>query len=265
MAASALPGTTATESGTCLVNWTSQDPRPPGNCAPNCTVTQANQVIAHPAGRSSILGMAIGEESFVDANGNGIYDAGETFYDRAERFRDDSDFTMDNFDTDATGTNMGYVVGDFFYDFNNDQTRDSADGVFEGVLCSAGLPVCDPTKTTTGIGKRTLIIFSTSDAAIFGPASVVIPKSTTGQLVYRIEDMHGNPVPYDATITATTSGMAGSISPSSFTEGCSIQRGGELYAFQLTAGATAGGGSVQISVTTKAGVMTTALTSVTVQ
>ncbi len=238
--------TVGAQSGYCAVTWTSQDPRP------------INGALGHPSGRSSILATAIGEESFTDANGNGEFDAGETFFDRAERFRDDADLTADNFDTD-----VGYQVGDFYYDFNNNQVRDPADGIFEGVLCTAGLPVCDPTKTSTGIGKRTLIIMSTGGAQITGPANVTIPHGTSGQIVYTISDLNGNPIPWDATVTATTSGSAGAMTPASFTQGCTFGRGGTNYAFTLAAG-SAPGGAITITVKTASGVITQYTTTVTV-
>jgi hypothetical protein len=239
-------GTQGGESGFCSVTWTSQDPRPAGSTG-------------HPAGRSSILATAIGEESFIDANGNGEYDTGETFFDRAERFRDDADMTNDNFDTDT-----GYVLGDFYYDFNNNQVRDPADGIFEGVLCNAGLPVCDPTKTSTGVGKRTLVIMSTSGAQISGPANVTLPHGTSGQLVYQIQDLNGNPIPWDATVTATTTGSPGTIAPSSFTQGCTFGRGPTNYAFLLTAGSSASSGAIQITVKTASGRITQYTTAVTI-
>src|SRR5260221_2592874 len=64
--------TTATETGVCSVNITSQAFRPVD-------------------GRIPILAMAIGEESFTDANGNGAFDVGEVFFDTSEAFEDDAE------------------------------------------------------------------------------------------------------------------------------------------------------------------------------
>ncbi|EWH12361.1 Ig domain-containing protein group 1 domain-containing protein [Catenovulum agarivorans DS-2] len=47
--------------------------------------------MAHPRlGRVTVLAYTFGEESFVDANGNGRYDSGETFYNLGEAFLDDN-------------------------------------------------------------------------------------------------------------------------------------------------------------------------------
>jgi len=64
--------TNASEGGVCSVSFRSSNPRPAD-------------------GRVTILAKAIGEESFVDANGNGAFDDGETFSDIPEPFRDDNE------------------------------------------------------------------------------------------------------------------------------------------------------------------------------
>jgi hypothetical protein len=59
----AIQPSCTTVGGACTVNWISQNPRP------------QNGPISL-LGRPTILVYAIGEESFVDANGNGVADAG---------------------------------------------------------------------------------------------------------------------------------------------------------------------------------------------
>lgn len=75
-----------TVGGGCQVLWTSQDPRPPRNSTDN----SINRILclgsftapdslhtceAERAGRSTILATAIGNESFKDTNGNGVFDS----------------------------------------------------------------------------------------------------------------------------------------------------------------------------------------------
>src|ERR1700722_15329969 len=77
--------------GTCLVNWHSKAPYSIAgnpattkgtaytNTAANwCGPTNAPYCNGTTNGRSPIIVTAIGEESFVDANGNGVFDAGDT-------------------------------------------------------------------------------------------------------------------------------------------------------------------------------------------
>lgn len=75
-----------TINGGCTVSWTSQDPRPPRNSTDNsiervlCLGITDQELLsaceAERAGRSTILATAIGNESFKDTNGNGVFDPG---------------------------------------------------------------------------------------------------------------------------------------------------------------------------------------------
>src|SRR5260221_11028009 len=89
--------TTPMESGVCSVNITSQAYRPVD-------------------GRVPILAMAIGEESFTDANGNGAFDVGEAFFDTSEAFEDDSESGPP---AGGAGGEPGGTAGELFFDVNN--------------------------------------------------------------------------------------------------------------------------------------------------
>ena len=111
-----------TEGGACSVVWSSQAPRfpliynnfggddyistldgrtcsstsPSGTgvpCDTDGSVAGSDAVgLGRTLGlRSTIMVSAIGEESFVDANGNGLYDAGEDFQDMGEAFLDNNE------------------------------------------------------------------------------------------------------------------------------------------------------------------------------
>lgn len=64
-----LPATCSTSGGTCTVTYKSSGSRPTN-------------------GRVTLLAYAVGEKSFIDANGNNSYDAGETFYDLGDLYID---------------------------------------------------------------------------------------------------------------------------------------------------------------------------------
>lgn len=227
--------TTASGSGSCTVNWTSSNPRPTSN----------------GVGRVSILATAIGEDSFVDMNGNGFFDDGEPYDDLGEPFRDDNE-------------NGTYDEGEFFFDFNNDGRRNASDGEFSGVRCTAGSnPICN--LTTTAIGARGVIVMSTSDAMISGPALATVAAGGSLQLTYVVSDLNGNPLPAETTITATASSGAGSLEqPTSFTVPCTSASGGHLFNVFLTAPNRPGTGLVTITVTTPRGIVTTYRTNITV-
>lgn len=101
--------------GHCSVNWTSSNPR-------------------SAEGRITILSSMLGEESFVDANGNGVLDSGDTAYaNMPEAFRDD----------DEDGVRDPIL--EEFVDFNANGIYDGsdADPNYNGTLCCDTAAVTD--------------------------------------------------------------------------------------------------------------------------
>lgn len=166
-----------TVNGNCSVTWNSQDPRP-GN------------------GRSTILATALGEESFLDVNGDGLFDGGDIFNDPA---RDPEGFFLDlaeayidrNEGTNAevpfcdpeiSGDNQCdnasriHVSGrsantpgsdpnfdsnsEFPVDVNNNGVRDAGDGRFTGLLCDN--PAICSSATTLNVRESIVLIMSAS-------------------------------------------------------------------------------------------------------
>lgn len=225
---------TATQSGFCTVNWTSANPRP--SAAPPGGDLRA--------GRSTVFATAIGEESFTDANGNGSFDPSENFVDLPERFRDENE-------------SNAYENGELIYDFNNNSTRDAADGLFNGVLCNDPAR-CNATATSTGISASNLIIMSDGSPAP-NPAAgtpimiAALPGSAVRTVV--LPDLNGNPLPQGTTIAATISGSGLTLSqPNSFTVPCTTEP--TSYAFSVSASATAVDGTLTITVTSPSGLQT---------
>lgn len=224
--------TTAIESGLCAVNWVSADPRPLVGL-PSASFPGGRK------GRSTIFATAIGEESFVDANGNGAFDPGETFTDMAERFRDDNG-------------NGSYDSTEFFYDFNNNGVRDPADGIFNGVLCNDPAR-CDASKTSTGIAASNLIIMSgsTPDGIIPSPgtlAGTLSHAAGTATYGFTVADVNGNPMAAGTTISASVSGKGFSMTagfPTSYTYPCTAEP--IDYSFSITSdGSGAAGESLKL-------------------
>jgi hypothetical protein len=208
--------TTATESGVCSVNWVSADPRP--------TVGSGGR-----KGRSTIFATAIGEESFVDSNGNGAFDPGETFTDLAERFRDDN------------GDGI-YQPTEYFYDFNNNGVRDPADGIFNGVLCNDPAR-CDSSKTSTGIAASNLIIMSGSTPAGISPSPGTLASMTaaasTKTYAFTVADVNGNPMAAGTSIKASVSGKGFALTagfPNTYTYPCTTEP--IDYSFSLSSDGT---------------------------
>lgn len=230
-----VTGTTATESGVCVVNWTSTNPRPNGT-----------GVFPDLLARASLLATAIGEESFNDANGNGTFDDSDTFTDLGERYLD-------------TNENNVYDANEPIYDFNNNSTRDGADTVFNGVLCTATGGKCDPALKTTGISAKNVIIMSGgtafSNPAAPGPLAIAgpLPASKTFQIT--IQDVNGNPMAAGTTIAGSITGTGLTLgTPSSFTVPCTTAP--TTYPFSVTAATGATDGTLTLVVTSKGGIVT---------
>ncbi len=217
--------TTATQSGLCSVTWTSSNPRPSN-------------------GRSTIIAAAIGEESFVDTNGNGVFDGADTWTDLAEAFRDDNE-------------NNAYDLGEFFVDFNLDAVRSPADGLFNGLLCTG--PLCSPNQQRLTVSTSNLIIMSGSSAKIsdstggnnFDP----LPSTLTGvgQIVFTIGDFRDQPMPAGTTIEIQASSGITLGNPRAYTVPCTAFDGPLQYSFFVSAAAT---GQLTLTVQVPSGLQT---------
>jgi hypothetical protein len=191
--------------GSCTANWTSSNPRP--------GVPTVGPELR--PGRVTVFATAIGEESFVDTNGNGSFDNGEAFTDLAERYLDENE-------------NNARDAFEPIYDFNNNSTYDAADGIFNGVLCLDTSGRCN-TQTTTGIATDNLIIMSSGVPAIVTPVpgstlAPTLPIGTTRSYPIRYADLNNNPLPSGTTISYSVTGTGLSVgTPSSFTMPCTTE------------------------------------------
>jgi len=97
----------------------------------------------------TIIAIADGEEAFFDANGNGIYDAGEPFIDLGEPYVDEDD-------------NGRYDAGEWFLDVNQNGVYDGPNGRWdangkiwtETVVVYTGTPATLAATGTTFLGTR---------------------------------------------------------------------------------------------------------------
>jgi hypothetical protein len=233
-----------TTAGACTVNWISSDPRPQPTSSPPSLLP----------GRVVILATAIGEDSFTDNNSNGFYDAGESFADLGEPFRNDDESVAPD-----------YQLGEFFYDFNNNGVRDASDGAFSGVTCTGTGASATCNLTTTGLGSSARIIMSTSGASISGPSSATVSVGGTLELDYTVEDLNGNPMPQGTTIATTLTGSIGQLAPpSSFTVPCMSAPGAFPVSLFLAAPTSPGSGVITLVVTSPGGIVTSYRTTITV-
>lgn len=207
-----------------------------GNSA--CTV-QIRAQGARPAnGRIAILAYVPGEEDFVDANFNNVFDTGETFTDLGSAYRDDNE-------------NSGFDTGEF-----------SVPRVGTSV-CGGGVNgrpnTCDGTWGVAEVRTQANIIFATSFASTTGTITntrVVGTTATVGELSVTIADGNGNSMPSGSAVAYEV------ITP--FTTGCAVSGGGiTLIPNRLTSVSTivgfkncAAGDKIIVKVTTPLGSQT---------
>jgi hypothetical protein len=292
-------GTGNPGSGSCVVNWHSKAPYSVSgnpattagtkytNTAANwCGPTNAPYCTGTTNGRSPIVVTAIGEESFVDANGNGIFDAGDTVaFDPNNK---DNDFTtglpkpwedtqepfLNQWELfDSYGTPV-YVPGEFFIDFNKSGSHDGPDGAFNGSLCEGSL--CSTTQTSVAIGTGNVIILSGSTAnytlvgsnysLVSGVPTYTLPASIS---MYIYDDRFQQ-MPNGTTVAVSFTTNAGSLSsPTPAAWPCStaapvfdstgnVLSAGQLYTFGASPPTTgAQPGTMFVTVTSPRGLVTT--------
>ena len=218
-----IGGSCTTSVGACTVNWISQNFRPSN-------------------GRVSILATVIGEESFVDNNGNGKFDNADTFAaanDFPEAFRDDNE-------------NGVYNVGEFFSDFTINNAYDVADGKFNGILCEHAF-LCGTAKTVS-VRDDLVLVMSDSFANIgISPSPIVNVSGGAQTVTITVGGFdHNQPMPKGTTIAISSSN--GTLSgPTSYTVGNTNFNGPLGYSVGLASDGTTSTGTLTVTVTAPSG------------
>lgn len=161
-----------------------------------CSVKIRSQGVRPVNGRVSILAYSPGEEDFVDANFNNIYDCGEAFTDLGTAFRDNAAI---NSGAPAAGA---YVSGAFVV------PRSAATSVCSTAVTpspTAG----DSVWGAADVRQQAVIVFSTDDMKISSFTWTSSPSAqwsngvVTTQLTAVLADLNNNSVPTGTTINAT--------------------------------------------------------------
>lgn len=186
-------GSCATSAGSCQVTWRSTSPKP------------AN-------GRFKILAFVVGEEYFVDLDGDGQYQITDAFplvlNDKYSTVNDIPEWYVDVDGDDS------YTQGvDEPLDFNSNGIRDLANGIYNGSLCSDSAEAASQcTKDLLYLGRESTLVMSGSNAFFTvtnggTPVNIgdtVDVSAGTVSLTVTIEDLNGNSMPGATTISAST-------------------------------------------------------------
>lgn len=231
-------GVCTTVNGACSAVFTSSSPRPTN-------------------GRVAITAYALGEESFRDANGNNVYEAGESFQDLGEVFVDN------NF-------NLIWELGEQAITFANN-TATCTQTIPSGVAALAKANTCDGAWGAAHVRQSNIVVLSGRGLFISG-GSTGSPGTSCQKVSanFFAFDLNNNPLPAGTKLEVANAPQGWSAEIVSDTVPNSASIGGTLHtAFfeptDTTACATIQGFSALISATTPLGTITTASTPITVQ
>lgn len=231
--------------GVCSVTWRSQEPRLPliynDTEVGGFVATINNQPCPDTGGtfgtpcpsslgpivgrQSALTVIAVGEESFIDTNGNGLYDAGEPFDDLPEAWLDkNGNGQFDNTPplctpdpATVTGRLCAEGLEEIFFDFNENGVYDGGNGIYNGSLCPQALEasgLC--TRELLHVRARSTILMSGEvqfftlfdNTTPFQPVSSIVMEAGGDSRVFRatFADEFNNPPPAGSTITITAEG-----------------------------------------------------------
>jgi hypothetical protein len=211
-----IDGSCTTVDGECSVTWRSQLPRPCGQTigdsevvlnplsGPNVCEYTGGPVNSGPqagfaplgqpyGGRATIVATVVGEESFIDTNGNGVFDDGDTATDLPEAWRDENE----------DGVRGAYEP---FVDFNSNGMYDAADGEFNGVLCNRTVaPLCSTNQSLSVRSSLVLVMSGSSAYVDVIPSTLDLSCKASVPFVVRYSDLHNQPMPAGTVVTVKSS------------------------------------------------------------
>jgi hypothetical protein len=210
-----------------------------------CSVTFVAQNPKPANGRVSIIAFAIGEETFIDADADGIFNNADTPLEIGEPFRDDNENGI---------AEPG--AGEFFADFNSNGLWDDPTHPnyvnFNGLLCDSMTALCNPNETLF-VSDQGVVVLSGSSAVI--SHSPVGALTAPGSVTVTVGDVNGQPMAGGTTIEAETSNGT-IVGPNDYTVACSTNNGPLDYVFTVAADGTSDSGILTITVTSVSGVIT---------
>ncbi|KGJ95766.1 Ig-like domain-containing protein [Thalassotalea sp. ND16A] len=239
-----------TVDGMCSVIFSSQNPQPSDN-------------------RVTILAHAVGEESFPDLNGNGLYDDSEETAFLAPSIIDGTDYDLPEafVDNDENGSRDS---GEEFFDFVDPNfgiplSYDPADGQYNGSLCNEANVACSDQKSIHVRGDLVIVFAGSAVDATVTPVSTTDSGATdtganvidilgvgVGAATVYINGPADQPMPAGTTIEFITS-VGSIVSESSFIWPNEFRTGGRNFSVEIEGGTEAKTGSLSVKVTTPSG------------
>lgn len=291
-----------TKNGTCSVTWTSQSPKPvsPNQVSfdsnlkmvcPAATDAAGNTITECRSGRIKILAHAIGNESFIDGNGNGLYDgpAVDTFQTHQPGTPSDPHKNACNPSTPLSSASMGVPAGcddlpeayldtnfnnartsiEEFIDFNQNGIYEAANGKYDGALCSKAAyaqGLCTTNKVTVR-DDITLVMscqtpFTTNGRIPGMPASISLAAGQSTSIDMLRADCNGNGMPAGTTVSVDASSLKDATAKVTPTGPSVMSREPDHINLEVTSaeGKTASG-NVKLTITAPAGIIGSAVST----
>ena len=171
----------------------------------SCSVVIRSQGTRPADGRVSILAYLPGEEDFIDANANNVYDLGESFTDLGDVYRDNNEdnayVAVDDFTVPRASPALACQ--------NRITTAANPDNLLGGDHGRADH--CDQVWGTADIRRQTVIVFSTSRAVALGVNSSAISQVSLSAPVFKVVDLNGNMAAAGSTIAIASPNPACSV------------------------------------------------------
>ncbi len=169
-------------------------------------------------GRVTVLAMADGEESFIDANNNNRYDLGELFEDLGVPFMDKNEdaiftATYKNLVTNTDEGEVSYSIAAAAVGTSACPTNSNV-GLSRAATCNgawngSGTRPDGSRYTPTKVRRDIVIVFSGGEIGQPGDYDASVPVTSRTTVVtrtrtlieVRLADLNGNPLPADATLS----------------------------------------------------------------
>ena len=170
-----------------------------------CTVTYSSSGTRPADGRATILAYAVGEKSFVDSNGNNMYDTGETFYDLGDLYVDSNENgswdTGEQFFAPYTPLASPVACMEHYWSGGTEYTTPlTGDYGIKGSIPNKD-GTCSGVWGVNYVRRDAVIVLSSSHSRI-SPTTVTMESMCRKKIKFMVTDLsiNNNPMPMGTTV-----------------------------------------------------------------
>lgn len=220
--AGSIESSCVTVGGSCSVVWISAAPLPGSDEAGRLYTSDATRVRDSSVewdaswngglpGVASIVAYTEGEAGFSDANGNDLYDDGESFVSLAETFLDANENGIYDYNSDTNPR-------EDLVDFNGDGTFTSAPTIYQGITCADSTTHCQSLVHVRDKARfivasaATSVLLESVVGSVAGDVTldscVILADGEQLTFNYKVNDINGNIPPAGTAFTFDGDGLA---------------------------------------------------------